>query len=443
MDKSDFYPYLITWGFVTAILVWRAWKRPGAGLVLSYCFQLTMLYALSGVLHSLSWTDLPDNEFVLIGIEKSTNGLVAFAIGSLAIGPLLAARMRKDSERAMKPDLTLPRLFILFGVIFYFVVAPTLGRVNGFNAIGAVGSQLVVVGISLNCWRAWSTGGAKKLLPAIAPALLLPVATLVLQGFLSFGIIALSTVVLFSAQFFRPRWLLLVSGLIFGYLGLTLYGSYMRDRVANREIVWSGQPLAARVAGFQKTLSTTEWFDFTDPDHLGFVDDRLNQNVLVGNAVTYLSNTGNYAYGSTLVEAVMNMVPRLIWPSKPTTAGSFGLAARFTGLEFAQGTSVGIGPVIELYGNFGDPGIWIGFFILGALIQAMDTMAGFHLMNGTWLDFANWYLVGISFLNVSGSFVECSAGAVASLALIRSMTYVLKRTRHNKLLRQRAALLAG
>ncbi|MDP9171205.1 MAG: hypothetical protein M3N54_11350, partial [Acidobacteriota bacterium] len=411
MDKSDFIPCLFAWALVTAVLVWRAWSRPGAGLVLSYCFQLSMLYWLGGLFHSLPWSELPETATVLAGLQKSTNGMVAFALGAFAMGPWLAGRIAARKEQPVTPDPALPRMFIWIGVAFYFVVAPTLGRVAGFNAIGAVGSELVVVGISLNCWRAWSRGGAKNLVVALAPALLIPIVTLVVQGFLSFGVIALSTVILFSAQFFRPRWALLAAGVAFGYLGLTGYGAYMRDRNQNREVVWGGESLGNRVAAFQKTLATADWFDWRDPEHLAFVDDRLNQNFLVGSSVTYLSNTGNYAYGSTLMEAVVNMIPRVIWPSKPTSAGSFGLATRFTGIEFAMGTSVGIGPVMELYGNFGDLGIWVGFIVLGALIQAMDTMAGYHLSNGTWLDFANWYLVGISFLNVSGSFVECTASA--------------------------------
>ncbi len=47
---------------------------------------------------------------------------------------------------------------------------------------------------------------------ALTPALLIPAATVVVQGFMSYGVIALATIITFCAQFFRPRWILLLSG---------------------------------------------------------------------------------------------------------------------------------------------------------------------------------------------------------------------------------------
>jgi len=74
--------------------------------------------------------------------------------------------------------------------------------------------------------------------------------------------------------------------------------------------------------------------------------------------------------------------------------GSGGLVNRFTGQNFALGTSIGIGPVLELYGNYGNLGVWIGFIVLGGLVKTMDAMAGYHLVNGTWTEFAKWFSRG-------------------------------------------------
>ncbi len=123
----------------------------------------------------------------------------------------------------------------------------------------------------------------------------------------------------------------------------------------------------------------------------------------------------------------MGLIPRIIWPSKPITGGSNDLVNRFTGITFAEGTSIGIGPVLELYGNFGDIGVWVGFLTLGCLLKVIDTMAGYHLHTGDWYQFATWFLVGISLLNVSGSFVECTAGAIASLILARFVNGILRK----------------
>ena len=83
------------------------------------------------------------------------------------------------------------------------------------------------------------------------------------------------------------------------------------------------------------------------------------------------------------MQAVIAMVPRLIWPDKPIEAGSGGLVAKFTGMDFANGTSVGVGPVMELYANFGTPAVVIGFILLGIIVKSLDVMAGILLATGT------------------------------------------------------------
>jgi hypothetical protein len=428
MDKSDLIPYLCVWAAAAIVIVWQTWRNFGAGLVLSYCFQLFLLYWIGGAIHALPWSDLPQLDFVILGMQKSTYAMVAFGLGTLVFGPGIASRMQSRAHAAVIPNPKLPQYYMSLGLAFFFVVGPTLGRLQGLNAVAAAGAQLVIVGISLNCWRAWSAGGTKPLLRALAPALLVPVATLIMQGFMSYGVIGLSTILLFSAQFFRPRWILLAIGFIAGWVGLSGYSAYMRDRDELRAAIWGGQSYSNRLERAKQTLESVEWFSWKNPDDLNFVDGRLNQNALVGAAVANLSNTGNFARGSTLVEAVIAMIPRLIWPSKPASAGSGDLASRFTGEEFAAGTSVGVGPVLELYGNFGDVAIWVGFAILGCLLKVLDSMAGWYLQTGDWYNFAVYFLVGISLLNVSGSFVECAAGAVASLVLGRAVNSMLRKS---------------
>jgi hypothetical protein len=427
LEKADFLPYLAVWAIILAIVIWQTWRNAGAGLVLSYCFQLFLLHWLGAIMHALPWSELPQTELTFLGFQQSTHAIAAFAFGSLVLAPFLAKRLESRQQRAASASPKLARTYILFGALSYFVLAPTLGRLSGFSAIAAVGSQLVVVGCCLRCWNAWNSKGHKALLKALAPTLLIPVVTLIVQGFLSYGIVALSTILIFSAQFFRPRWILLLVGVAAGYIGLSGYAAYMRDRDALRASVWGRESFSDRLAKSRETLETAEWFDLQNPDHLGFVDGRLNQNMLVGAAVSYLGNTGNYAYGSTLKEALLAMIPRVIWPDKPY-AGSGGLVARFTGMEFAEGTSVGVGPVLELYGNFGAAAVWIGFLILGCVLTFIDVIAGVHLHSDNWYEFVPWFLVGIALLNVSGSFVECTAGAVASVVLATAVNKLLRST---------------
>jgi len=248
---------------------------------------------------------------------------------------------------------------------------------------------------------------------------MIPMVTVVGLGFMSYGVLALSTIMLFVGQFFRPRWILGVGGLIAAYMGLSVYVSYMRDRDEIRGVVWFGEDksLSTRLKTGWHTASTLDAFDPKNPDQLGYIDNRLNQNGLVGMAVDNLAGSGEYLKGSTIHAAALAMIPRLIWRNKPIKAGSGDLVTQLTGVEFASGTSVGIGPVLEFYGNFGTTGILIGFLFLGTLIGTLDFCAGSYLRLGNWTMFTCYFLVGISCLNVSGSLVEITAGAMASLVV--------------------------
>jgi hypothetical protein len=169
-----------------------------------------------------------------------------------------------------------------------------------------------------------------------------------------------------------------------------------------------------------------EWFNPKDPDHLARIDGRLNQAALVGEAVDNLSRTDDFAHGSSIKDALLAMIPRLIWPGKPQSGGSGDLASRFTGKEFAVGTSVGVGPVLEFYGNFGTWGVVVGFVFLGMLIRGLDICAGTALWNASWGQLALFYLIGISCLNVGGSLVEVSAGSAASFVVAAVVRRIYK-----------------
>jgi hypothetical protein len=426
MGDPSTTPLLIVWAVILFPLLWVTLRRQSCGLVFSYCFQLWMLYWLGALIHAFPWADLEDTEHVVLGFQQATYGLAAFALGVIAAGPAFAEAMlglgvpRKVPDGfQVEMDPSRARRYIKIGLIAYFILKPTVGRIPGLTAAVVAASQLVVTGCCLQSWMAWNKDGKAGLLRTLPQTILIPMIVLIKQGFMSYGVLALSTIMLFVAQFFRPRWIMPVGFAIAAYLGLTVYVNYARDRAEIRMVVWSaeGSSLADRLAVIWQTASTAEWFNPMDSDHLGYIDVRLNQNGLVGTAVDHLSETHEFRKGSTIVDALLGMVPRLLWPSKPVGAGSGNLVASLTGMEFATGTSVGIGPVLEFYGNFGSPAVWIGFFCLGALIGGLDLCGGIYLRLGNWPMFTTFFLVGIACLNVSGSLVEITAGAMASLVV--------------------------
>src|SRR5262249_49683660 len=120
-------------------------------------------------------------------------------------------------------------------------------------------------------------------------------------------------------------------------------------------------------------------------------------------------------------------IPRIVWPNKPVWAGSGDLVTRFTGLHFAEFTSVGIGNVMELYVNFGKPGILIGSIILGILLGVVDRTASRHLRAGSAKRFLLWFVPGQSLLLVGGNFAEmtaAAAGCVIFCLLVTKLGYV-------------------
>jgi hypothetical protein len=428
MDSNSLTPLLFLWVLIFVPLIAMALRRPSCGLVISYCFQMWMLYWLGALIHALPWAELPETDLVELGFQQATFGIAAFAAGVVLAAPALGkAILGKDIVQTLpdalqvepEMDTSAARRFLKMGLISYFILAPTIGRLKGLNAVSAAAAQLVVAGSCLQAWMAWHRSGKAGLLRVLPATLLIPAVILVKQGFLSYGVLALSTIMLFVAQFFRPRWILAIGCVICGYMGLTVYVSYMRDRTDIRSVVWAGETatLSDKIQIALHTLTTLEAFDAKNPDHLTYIDGRLNQDGLVGAAVENLSGLGQFKNGSTIVDALMGMIPRLIWPSKPMSAGSGNLVSSLTGMEFVTGTSVGVGPVLEFYGNFGTKGVVIGMFLFGVLVGALDFCAGVHLRLGNWTLFTCFFLVGISCLNVSGSLVEVSMAAAASVAV--------------------------
>jgi predicted membrane channel-forming protein YqfA (hemolysin III family) len=418
----------------TAIFLSR-WRRKasGAGLVLAYVLNLWLIHWPAALVYLLPWYTYQDPHIVELGFQQSAFAILAFGAGSILLAPF-ALRLfgRPAPELARRvPDPRLSRVYLVIGLVSYLVLLPFSGVIPTATALVAAGWNLVVVGLALSCWHAWHEKRKRKFVLWLLASMALPFLTTVSEGFLGYGTFALITVLTFIATFYRPRWRLVVAGVVLGYLGISLYVSYMRDRKEIREVVWGGASIVDRIERMFSTLGDLEWFDPYDNLHLFRIDDRLNQNYLVGTSVVYLG-TGfeRFAAGETLWHAVVALVPRAIWPGKPLVGGSGDLVTRFTGIEFAEGTSVGVGQVLEFYVNFGSTGVLAGFLLLGIVITVFDSMAWLQLQKGDWQAFTLWYLPAIGLLQAGGSLVEVTsstgAGLVTALLVNR---YLLPRLR--------------
>lgn len=422
VSESTLQFWAAVWLVTALYLLVRHWRLgAGVGLVLTYVLSFGMLHWVAAVLYLLPWYMNPGFRVTTEGLRQS-----AFAMLSLAAGSEAACwiRRRRQAHYAVGPQEGMavdPRsvtMYLVVGAALYAVVTRFAGNIPSVTAIIASGSTLIVVGFALKCWNSWLTGRRLRLYLWLAASSVLPFVTVVAQGFLGFGFASMLTIFVFVAAFYRPRWRAVAVGVLMTYVGLSVYVTYMRDRREIRNVVWAGAAMQDRVDQLTATLESAEWFDWHNPAHLNRIDERLNQDFLIGAAVEYLGRGAvPFAHGDTLVQAIEAVVPRALWPDKPIAAGSGNLVSTYTGILFAEGTSVGIGQVLEWYVNFGTGGVIVGFFLIGLVITYVDRTASRWLHLGDLRRFTYWYLPGLSLLQIEGSFVDVASTAAGALVV--------------------------
>lgn len=418
--------HTVLWVVFAAIIVFIRFRRHelSTGLILAYLANLWLIHWPAALTYLFPWYQPPDYDAVVAGFEQSLLGVVGFGIGAVVVGPFVARALappRSEAAEARQrlPDARTPYIYLMIGIFSYVVLQPLIGGLPTISALASGTTQLILVGFTLLLWHAWYAKHKRRFAITLGAACLIPLITILRQGFLSYGAMALIVIIAFLAVFVRPRWALLLVLLVVAYTGFSFYVTYMRDRGDIRATVWGGQTTSDRVSSLGRSVSTIEWFNPQDPNHLLRVNGRLNQNYLVGEAVINLRRGSvDYARGQTVLEAFQSLVPRVIWPDKPVQAGSPGIVTRYTGISFAANTSVGIGQVMEFYINFGAIGVVIGFIIFGAILAIFDTWAAQRLWQGDWLQFAVWFLPGVAMMQAGGSLVEVASSAGAALLAV-------------------------
>lgn len=428
-NRADLPEGLLLWLAAGCVILLVHWKRnqPGGGLIFAYLINLWMIHWVAPAVYLAPWYTFFDFNIVMLGFEQSLYGVLAFAGGSLIVTPFL--KLRRSPGRRIQVDERLRPLsnaYMTVGIVAYMLTATPLKHIPSFKSLISVGQQFVVLGLCLACWHAWHTGHRFRFFALIGVMCFLPFITVITRGFIGYGVDAVLVIVAFIASFIRPRWKIIAVGLVSIFLGLSVYVNYMRDRGDIRDTVWGRQSYMNRVEQVMDTLENFEWFDWTNESHLLAIDHRLNQDFLVGLAVANLAESKDYADGETIEMSVFAVVPRILWPEKPVYAGSPDVVSEYTGLNFAPGTSVGIGQVMEFHINFGTTGVVIGFILMGIIITLIDTTAWRRLLTGDPFGFVLWYLVGISFLQVGGSMVEVVGTAAASLVLGLMVNTIMK-----------------
>lgn len=410
---------LVVWSLVIyvvfALLPYR--RMPTCGMPLMYLFVLYLNHWFGAAIHCLPWYDSGFYEFVYLGFEQSFVGICGLIAG-VGLGSFLAARFvgHLRSKSGQKTSRRVVEVYVITGLLF-FMASPVLGRIPSIRTFVSAGWSLLIAGVCLGAWRSATQGRKHGVVGWLVLSGLFPMYTLIGEGFLSFGIAAVSVVFVFVAVFYRPRWQVVAVSVLSLYLGLSLFVTYMRDRSQIRSEVWSSDATIDDSAGsVVDMLKNFEWFDIHNRRHLDRVHERLNQNELVGRSVDLISRgTVRPANGQTLAMAAIAMVPRIIWRDKPVVAGSMDIVSDYTGLVFEETTSVGVGQVMEFYINFGSVGVLAGFVMFGALLRLFDVIAASYLRSGDWTRFILWFVPGMGLLQAGGSMVEVTSTVLSAI----------------------------
>lgn len=402
----------------------RRRKTISIGLPVAYFMGLFIIHWPGAAVYLVPGHAYYSPEVVMAGFRLTTYGLWAFVLGVLlggfrqAWGGLLlkAGQLRVGVDTARVYQTA--KMVFAAGLFIQLIVMPLLGGVATLTSILSGMAGLSVVGVCLGIRGALIRRDKKQLRIWILIALLFPFITLTSSAFVGFGVHSLIVVVAFMLMQTRTGIMRVATILLALYLGISFFVTYMRDRNEIRETIWYEQAdYSVRLKQVSKLFTDFEFFDSENPEHLISIDKRLNQNWLVGSAAHYVGE-GNkeFAYGKTMWFAVVALIPRAIWPDKPAVGGGGDIVADYTGIVFAENTSVGSGQVLEFFINFGVWGVVLGFVLLGAAMRQFDARAASALIRQDYKKFLLWFLPGLGFLQAGGNLVEVTTSVGAGVA---------------------------
>ncbi|MBX7221888.1 MAG: hypothetical protein K1Y36_18185 [Blastocatellia bacterium] len=429
MFDLDFRLCFVFWILAVVVLLYQQ-KRRGVvqGLGLTFVFLLALSHLSGASINLLPWFSSPEEEANRLGFQVTTIGLISFVVGFSLLNLVFPVPRKQTAltEQHLGPLDRFATVFIVSGIVIYifyhFVWVPQFGILPTITSVLTSYMNLVNIGFILRCWVRWHQKKNLQMYLWIGLSSILPVFTIAYQGFLGAGAILIFSLVCFVGAFYRPAWRLALILVLMVFFGLSVFVTYSRDKSSIRDALREGSSNQSALERVFDTFSRFEFFDPYDQTHLNHIDNRLNQNILVGKAVQYIgSGAQDFAEGETLEQAVYALIPRVLWPNKPLTAGSGQIVSQYTGMEFAEGTSVGIGTVLEFYINFGTTGVIIGFVCFGLILSLLDNLSFNSLMRGNSVMFAFWYLPGLAFSTVSGALVETTASVAASFVAIEML----------------------
>jgi hypothetical protein len=389
-------------------------------LLLAYFFGLSLIHVPGAVNYLGSGRGLHSMQETLVGFRATLIGLAALLTGYVAHRCIVreqATSSRLVSNRA-SDSFNAWHMFLL-GIIAYVFATPLAVILPSLTSLVSPIGSLLIVGIIVLLRDSIYNNNRINFLTAISVTGLLPIFTIVASGFLGFGIYWALAVVCYLFNFSRRRWAYVAAAPLVVWLGLSLSIAYFEQREEIRKIVWVQQAsIEERLDQVAKIFDRFEIYDVENPSHTYWIDQRLNQNHLVGTGIMrHQRGRVDLLNGSSIPFWIV--IPRIIWQDKPNIGGGGEIVSKFTGIRFARGTSVGAGQVFEFYANFGWFGLVAGFLALGAALAYFDRRIARALSGGDLRSILSSTLPGLALLQPGGNLSEILVGFLAAIVTAR------------------------
>jgi hypothetical protein len=416
--------FVVVWLAAGPLLYMLARKRSASalGMVLGFWALSFVSYVPGSFLYLLDWYDDYYPRIVVAGGAVScTIAMVFFVLGAAT------ATFRNSVAKLSAVDsgyrFSVVQLRWLVLISLALGVAARIANQLGLSEIPSIGALLsaftnlflvaLIILFLPNIREKLRIGAIGFITIFLYPAFIL-----IREGFLGYGLamlLIISAVGLANVGL-RMRYILAAPFIL--YFGLSIFTTYMRDRTQIREIVWQNSTNSERLETVAESFTKFEWFDWDDQAHLVQIDRRLNQTFLVGLSREFLTNNPDRLLnGASYSAAMLSMIPRAIWPDKPVVAGGNQLVTDVTGVTFSQGTSVGAGPIMELYANNLFTALIVGMFLFGFLMQELDIKASRAAKREDFLQLISACLPCLMILQPIGSMTEIMSGLASGVLI--------------------------
>jgi hypothetical protein len=358
----------------------------------------------------------------LLGFEVVVVGFVAFVLGVIFVN----RRDEKIIQKNIKIDTYQRNVLqrkggklIIIGILAFFILSPILRQIPSADGLGTALSNLQILGACILVSTFDPAKNVKAKIIFYAGLLIYIPIFFFLTGFLGFIITWIIVILLQHYCISKRGWIFFLVVPVILITGFTVLNTYMSIRTDLREVVWDEDTsLLVRLDKTTTLIALTDFESSVNTESESSSTLRLNQNYLIGLAVSRIESGANdFLLGESLIP--LWLIPRIFWPNKEAVAGGSKFVNEATGLDFGDGTTVGVSHVLELFSNFGIGGVAIGLFLFGAILCWLDKGFAKGLRDGNVIAMSSSFLPGICIVQgVGNSISQTLVALVASNILV-------------------------